>query len=106
MDQPTRDDIHGSVIDMEQGLNILDAPGGPDTAVGAQLQNLRVFRGLSREDAAQHLNVTDGVIEDLESGFARPQPDLLLKMARIYGVPPSRVFDIAKVSHDPDQQAE
>lgn len=80
-----------------------NAPGEPDTAVGVQLQNLRVFRGLSREDAAGQLGVSLSFIEALESGYARPQPDLLLRMARIYGVPPSRVFAISKVTQDPDQ---
>ncbi len=82
----------------------LNTPKEPDTAVGVQLQNLRVFRGLSREGAAGQLGVSPGFVDALESGYARPHPDLLLQMARIYDVPPSRVFAICAVTQDPDQE--
>ena len=83
-------------------MNEPDESKQPDEAVGVQLQSLRVFNGLSRADAARHLGVVPEVIEGVENGNIRPQPALLLEMARIYGVPPSRVFDIVKITLDLD----
>ena len=82
-----------------------DVPREPDTAVGVQLQNLRIFRSLSRDAAAERIGVSPGVLEAVEGGRIRPSSDLLLDMARIYEVPPSRVFAICEAMQDPDQEA-
>ena len=67
----------------------------PDRGVGVQLQNLRVFKGYSREEAARRLRVTLDHLEAVEEGVVRPEPSLLLEMAGIYEVPPSRIFAVA-----------
>ena len=66
-----------------------------DRAVGVQLQNLRIFKGYSRDEAAQRLGVTSNQLEAVEEGGVRPEPTLLLKMAGIYEVPASRIFTVA-----------
>lgn len=85
-----------------RGLSKPDRSEQSDKAVGVQLQNLRVFQGLSRDDAARRLGISSSVIRGIENGDVRPQPALLLEMARVYEVPPSRVFDIAKITQAPD----
>ena len=70
-------------------------PHRPDRAVGVQLQNLRIFKGYAREEAARHLNVTSHHLEAVEEGAVRPEPALLLEMAGLYDVAPSRIFIVA-----------
>ena len=70
-------------------------PHRPDRAVGVQLQNLRIFKGYAREEAARRLNVTSHHLEAVEEGVVRPEAALLLEMAGIYDVPPSRIFTVA-----------
>lgn len=71
-----------------------------DRAVGVQLQNLRIFRTLTREDAALKLSIENNLLAEIEDGRLRPTPHLLLKMASVYAVPASRVFSVAM--HTPD----
>lgn len=70
-------------------------PHHSDQAVGVQLQNLRIFKGYSREEAAQRLGATSDHLEAVEEGVVRPEPALLLEMTNIYDVPPSRIFTVA-----------
>ncbi len=67
-----------------------------DRAVGVQLQNLRIFVRLTREEAAAYLKIGNDTLDDIERGDLRPSSELLLKMAKTYEVPPSRVFTIAE----------
>ena len=85
-------------------MNEPDRSEHPDKAVGVQLQSLRVFNGLSRDDAARRLGISSSAIERVENGDVRPKPALLLEMARVYEVPPSRVFDIAKITQASDPE--
>ena len=73
-------------------------PHQPDRGVGVQLQNLRIFKGYSREEAARRLSVTNDHLEAVEGGVVRPEPTLLLEMAGIYEVPPSQIFTVAGVA--------
>ena len=73
----------------------LHQPHQPDRAVGVQLQNLRIFKGYSREEAAHRLGATSDHLEAVEEGTVRPEPALLLEMADIYEVPPSQIFTVA-----------
>ena len=73
-------------------------PQRPDQAVGVQLQNLRIFKGYSREEAAQRLSATSDHLEAIEEGIIRPEFALLLEMAEVYGVLPSRVFTVVGAS--------
>ena len=75
--------------------------GQVDRAVGGQLQNLRIFVRLTREEAAAHLEIGNDTLDGIERGDLRPSPELLLKMAKTYEVPPSRVFTIAQAKDDP-----
>ena len=70
-------------------------PKQSDQAVGVQLQNLRIFKGYSRDEAAQRLNATSDHLEAIEEGVVRPEPALLLGMADVYEVPASRIFAVA-----------
>ncbi len=72
-----------------------------DKAVGVQLQNLRVFVRLTREEAAARLEIGNDALDEIERGDLRPPSELLLKMAKIYEVPPSRVFTIAEGEEEP-----
>ncbi len=75
--------------------------GQVDKAVGVQLQNLRIFVRLTREEAAVELEIGDDILDEIERGDLRPSPELLLKMAKTYEVPPSRVFTIAQAKDEP-----
>ena len=70
-------------------------PKQSDRAVGVQLQNLRIFKGYSREEAAERLSATSDHLEAIEEGSIRPEPALLFEMAGVYEVPASRVFAVA-----------
>lgn len=56
-------------------------------AVGARLRALRRERGMTLADLAEVTAVSESTLSRLESGQRRPALDLLLPLARLYGVP-------------------
>ncbi|MCX4850294.1 helix-turn-helix transcriptional regulator [Streptomyces sp. NBC_00893] len=56
-------------------------------AVGARLRALRRERGLTLAGLAEVTAVSESTLSRLESGQRRPALDLLLPLARLYGVP-------------------
>jgi transcriptional regulator with XRE-family HTH domain len=71
-----------------------------DRAVGVQLQNLRLFRNLTRHQAASLLKLDLTHLAAIEEGDVRPCPATLINIARSYDIPPSRIFSVAM--HSPD----
>ena len=63
--------------------------------MGVQLQNLRIFKGHSRDEAARRLGVASRHFEAIEEGAIKPEPAMLLEMAGIYDVPPSQIFTVS-----------
>lgn len=57
--------------------------------LGRRLQEARKARGLTQQDAAEHLSVARTTITALEKGERRIRPDELLQLARLYGRPVS-----------------
>ena len=80
----------------EDGLTMPSNGSQADTAVGVQLQSLRVFQCLSRDQAAGMLHISVNTLDQIESGTIRPLAPLLLMFADVYKVPPSHIFFIAK----------
>ena len=62
---------------------------------GVQVQNLRIFKSYSRGEAARRSSVTSKHFEAVEEGIVRPEPALLLEIANLYEVLPSRIFTVA-----------
>ncbi|MEU4346078.1 XRE family transcriptional regulator [Streptomyces sp. NPDC023838] len=56
-------------------------------AVGPRLRALRRERGITLADLAATTGVSESTLSRLESGQRRPTLELLLPLARIYGVP-------------------
>ncbi|ADI03174.1 putative transcriptional regulator, XRE family protein [Streptomyces bingchenggensis BCW-1] len=56
-------------------------------AVGPRLRALRRDRGITLADLAATTGVSESTLSRLESGQRRPSLELLLPLARIYGVP-------------------
>lgn len=87
---------------LEFGLTV-PCKGNPiDGDVGVQLQSLRIFQGLSRDQAAEMLLIPGDILDQIESGNLRPLPPLLLKIATTYNVSPSRLFAVAKNARGPN----
>ncbi len=53
--------------------------------LGRRLQEARKARGLTQQDAAEHLSVARTTITALEKGERRIRPDELLQLAKLYG---------------------
>ncbi|WP_133742969.1 helix-turn-helix domain-containing protein [Actinorugispora endophytica] len=56
-------------------------------AVGPRLRGLRRTRGITLSDLAERTGISESTLSRLESGGRRPNLELLLPLARVYGVP-------------------
>ena len=53
---------------------------------GKRIQQLRKERGLTQEQLAEKLNVSQNTIAKIESGLRRPSIDFLLELSEFFGV--------------------
>ena len=54
-------------------------------SISANLRQLRQGRGMTQEQAAQQVGVTRQALSSYESGRTRPDIDMLLRLAQVYG---------------------
>lgn len=57
------------------------------TALGPRLRRMRRHRGLTLADLAAETGISESTLSRLESGGRRPNLELLLPLARAYGMP-------------------
>ncbi|WPD17983.1 XRE family transcriptional regulator [Thermaerobacter composti] len=57
--------------------------------LSARLRRARARAGLSQQEVASKLNVTQQAVSSWESGTRRPDPDVLVQLAKLYRVPVS-----------------
>lgn len=70
-----------------------DAVSPIDAAIGARIREARILAELSREDFAQHLQVTVAQVQRYESGANRVSAARLFQVARVLNVPVARFYD-------------
>lgn len=56
------------------------------TCLAARLKNLRTQKGLTQTQAASAIGVTRSVISLYENEMRQPSPDIIIALARLYGV--------------------
>jgi transcriptional regulator with XRE-family HTH domain len=66
-------------------------------AMGNRLRKLRVRRGLSQAGLARRARVHPADVSRFESGYARPYPGQLRRIARALGVRPEELMQLFEV---------
>lgn len=56
------------------------------TNLAVRLRELRIAKGMTQTQAANATNVTRAVISLYENDMRRPSPEMLVALARLYGV--------------------
>ena len=64
------------------------------------LKQLRVAKGLTCEELARRIGVTDGTISNWETGRGLPRPRSFPKLARQLGITPLRLAQIIEPSEE------
>jgi transcriptional regulator with XRE-family HTH domain len=57
------------------------------------LKDLRESMGLSQRELGEKLGLTQPAVAAWESGRNKPDPDMIVKLANVFGVPVSTFFD-------------
>ncbi len=63
--------------------------------LGAKIKELRQSRGMTQEQVAQKLNVTNQTVSKWETGTACPDLSLIVPIARLFGVTTDTLFDFS-----------
>ena len=66
-------------------------------AFGRKLSELRKTKGLSQEQLATDLNISQSSVSNYESGITKPDTDILQKIAEYFCVPITYFFSDEKV---------
>ncbi len=68
-------------------------------ALGQRLRELREQAGLKVRDFAERIEKTPGYVSRIETRDEIPAPELLCKIADVYGVEASELLNLAKQCH-------
>ena len=63
--------------------------------LGAKIKELRQSRGMTQEQVAQKLNVSNQTVSKWETGAACPDLSLIVPIARLFGVTTDELFDFS-----------
>ena len=66
--------------------------------LGAKIKQLRQSRGMTQEQVAQKLNVSNQTVSKWETGAACPDLSLIVPIARLFGVTTDELFDFSAVA--------
>ena len=63
--------------------------------LGAKIKELRQSRGMTQEQVAQKLNVSNQTVSKWETGAACPDLSLIVPIARLFNVTTDELFDFS-----------
>lgn len=66
----------------------------PSTVVGQKIRNIRKEKGLTIEELAQKIEVSQSMVSQIERGQANPSLDTLWKVSHVLGTP---IFSFLKI---------
>lgn len=71
------------------------------TPLSNRLKSTRERRGLTQEQVSEKINVEIGTLSGYERAYRKPSPDMLLKLADLYGV--STDYLLGRVDNPTDE---
>lgn len=71
------------------------------TPLSNRLKSTRERRGLTQEQVSEKINVEIGTLSGYERAYRKPSPDMLLKLADLYGV--STDYLLGRVDNPADE---
>lgn len=72
----------------------MDMPRQPlSESRGLRISEVRKASGYTQEEVAEALETSQATVARYETGFTSPNSDTILKLARLFGVPPAALFE-------------